>query len=82
MSNFNLDEYIAEIEDYIGGNVEDQETVDRMALTVFLRGQLTQLLHDFEEELGPKIHDHYNYSKCDKHCPVNIWEAKIKELRL
>lgn len=38
-----IDDVIFEIEDYVGGNIEGQETVDRMGFTVFLRRQLEKL---------------------------------------
>lgn len=36
----NREQILADIEDYIGGNVECVDTIDRMALTVFLRAKL------------------------------------------
>ena len=36
----NREQILAEIEDYIGGNVECVDSIDRMALTVFLRAKL------------------------------------------
>jgi len=49
----NLGHLIDEIEDYIGGNVEDVETIDRMGLSVFLRSKLT-LAHAAGFESGRK----------------------------
>ena len=36
-----IDEAIFDIEDYVGGNIEGIDKVDRMAFTVFLRKTLT-----------------------------------------
>lgn len=37
-----IDSFIFDIEDYIGGNIEGVESVDRMGLTVFLRNKLEE----------------------------------------
>lgn len=52
-----MDSTIFEIEDYIGGNIEGQETIDRMALTVFLRRQLESLLGEAHSLLISKLPD-------------------------
>lgn len=39
-----VDNTISNIEDYIGGNIEGVEPVDRMGLTVFLRNELESLI--------------------------------------
>jgi hypothetical protein len=41
-----IDDVIFDIEDYIGGNVEGVERVDRMGLTVFLR----RIISDYESQ--------------------------------
>ena len=46
-----IDDYIFEIEDYIGGNIEGVEKIDRMGLTVFLR----KTLKDFEQSLATEL---------------------------
>ncbi len=46
-----IDDYIFEIEDYIGGNIEGVEQIDRMGLTVFLR----KTLKDFEQSPAPEL---------------------------
>ena len=38
------EEIIFEIEDYVGGNIEGLEVIDRMAFTVFLRDKLNQAI--------------------------------------
>lgn len=43
-----IDDYIFEIEDYIGGNIEGVEKVDQMGLTVFLRKILTEVTDSSE----------------------------------
>jgi len=45
MTDTTLDNQIDEIEDYVGGNIEGVDVIDRMAFTVFLRKTLT----DFRE---------------------------------
>lgn len=40
---YDRERVLFEIEDYIGGNVEGVEPVDRMALTVFLRSKLDKV---------------------------------------
>ena|ERR1039458_3288846 len=40
----NIDDVIFNIEDYIGGNIEGVERIDRMGLTVFLRRELEALI--------------------------------------
>lgn len=53
-----VDDVIFNIEDYIGGNIEGVERVDRMGLTVFLRRQLedfrTQALTSLKTEMEKK----------------------------
>ena len=52
-----IDDRILEIEDYIGGNVEGVENIDRMSLTVFLRRQLTQAQNEARIDELEKIMD-------------------------
>lgn len=45
-----LDGMIFDIEDYVGGNIEGVENVDRMAFTAFLRKNLTALIDSAKRE--------------------------------
>ena len=48
LGNVSIDDYIFRIEDYVGGNIEGVETIDRMGFTVFLRRILEEVLDQTE----------------------------------
>lgn len=49
---YTVDNAIFDIEDYIGGNVEDVKNIDHMGLTVFLRQTMTKLLQSQADHLA------------------------------
>jgi len=59
-----LNRIIDEIEDYIGGNVEGVETIDRMGLTVFLRAKLNEAYRLGQESLRK---DAERLDFCERH---------------
>ncbi len=50
-----IDDIIFKIEDYVGGNIEGVETVDRMGFTAFLRTLLTNAFTKQEEHFKQRL---------------------------
>jgi len=65
-----LEEILFEIEDYIGGNVEGIEDVDRMSLTSFLRNQLKDYAHYI---VAQKMEDKSDAYRSD-------WQGVVNEI--
>jgi len=42
---YSIDDVIFNIEDYVGGNIEGIDKIDRMGFTVFLRRQLEAVIY-------------------------------------
>jgi len=56
-----IDEVIFNIEDYVGGNIEGVEKIDRMGFTVFLRKQLTDYATQQNLELLERLKGKIDY---------------------
>lgn len=72
----NMQALIDEIEDYIGGNVEGVETIDRMALTVFLRARLQAACATGQREMRERAATVFELM------PAPASAAVIRELRI
>lgn len=58
VAEITVDDIIFNIEDYVGGNIEEVKTIDRMGFTVFLRSQLTALIDSaVREALMQELYD-------------------------
>jgi len=74
-----IDDLMFEIEDYVGGNIEGQDTVDRMAFTVFLRRVLNQQRQELIDEVRKSLPDTEMVSEEDYKQEVIVALNKLEE---
>lgn len=74
-----IEKYIDEIEDYVGGNIETTEQIDRMVFTVFLRTTLTKVAE--EARRGREIELRTKYIVVSKDVQAQHERQIIEEAR-
>lgn len=80
-----IDDIIFEIEDYIGGNIEGQEKIDHMGLTVFLRRTLEAAIttvrsEGYHDAVATKVSDDkLRHKFYDKHALATARQEGYKE---